>query len=115
MSLLTEAATDFAIMERTENSDGEGGYEEIWSESGNIKCAVSFDTSIQSRIAAQSGVTSRYTITTDRDVVLKHHDVIKRLTDGKVFRITSDGDDKYTPISATLNMRQVTAEEWQIP
>ena len=48
------------------------------------------------------------------DYVLYYHDVIKRLSDGKIFRITSDGDDKATPKSASLNMRSVSAEEWSL-
>jgi hypothetical protein len=48
-------------------------------------------------------------------MVLQYHDVFRRLSDGKIFRVTSDGDDKFTPDTATLNMRQVTAEEWEPP
>lgn len=44
-----------------------------------------------------------------------YHDVIKRLKDGKILRITSDGDDSATPASASLNMRTCTAEEWTPP
>ena len=40
--------------------------------------------------------------------------MFKRLSDGKIFRVTSDGDDKYTPSSANLNMRQVSCEEWEL-
>ena len=43
--------------------------------------------------------------------MLSYNDIFKRKSDGKIFRVTSDGDDKYTPDSAILNMRQVTAEE----
>ena len=46
---------------------------------------------------------------------LEYHDVIKRLRDNKFFRITSDGEDKFTPSSASLDMRQVSAEEWSLP
>ena len=46
---------------------------------------------------------------------LQYHDVFRRNRDLKIFRVTSDGDDKHTPASATLNMRQVTAEEWSLP
>jgi hypothetical protein len=45
---------------------------------------------------------------------LEYHEVFRRLDDGKVFRVTSDGDDKFTPASAGLNMRQVTAEEFEV-
>jgi hypothetical protein len=38
--------------------------------------------------------------------------VFRRESDGKIFRVTSDGDDKKTPPSAGLDMRQVTAEEF---
>ena len=47
-------------------------------------------------------------------MTLEYHDVFRRIRDGKIFRVTSDGDDKHTPASANLNMRQVTAEEWSI-
>jgi hypothetical protein len=57
-------------------------------------------------------VTSLYTVTTSRAIVLEYHDVFRRESDGKIFRVTSDGDDLYTPKSAGLDMRQVTAEEW---
>ena len=40
-----------------------------------------------------------------------HGDIIKRLSDDKFFWITSDGTDKKTPLSSTLDMRVVTAEE----
>ena len=56
-----------------------------------------------------------YTITTGKAVNLQYHDVFRRVRDGKIFRVTSDGDDKHTPASAALNMRQVTAEEWELP
>ena len=43
-----------------------------------------------------------------------YHDIFKRIRDGKVFRVTSDGDDVFTPQSATLDMRQCTCEEFKI-
>ena len=61
------------------------------------------------------GLTSLYTITTKKAVTLQYHDIVKRVSDGKVFRVTSDGDDQKTPASATLDMRNVTAEEFDLP
>ena len=63
------------------------------------------------RIAEKQGVTALYTITTRKNINLQYHEIIKRVRDGKLFRITSDGDDNATPGSAGLNMRQVSAEE----
>jgi hypothetical protein len=54
-------------------------------------------------------------VTTRKTKLLEYHDVFRRESDSKIFRVTSDGDDKHTPESAGLNMRQVTAEEFVLP
>lgn len=112
MSLLEQAMDDCVLMDKRTEADGYGGYRTVWTEGADFQAAIVFDTSIQARTAEKQGVTSLYTVTTSRALTLEYHDVFKRMRDGKVFRVTSDGDDKFTPASATLNMRQVTAEEW---
>lgn len=115
MSLLTEQYEDLQLKVKTSVEDGEGGLITTWTDGAKFVGAVTFDTSMQARIGEKSGVSSLYTVTTKKNTVLEYHDVFARLSDGKIFRVTSDGDDKYTPNSATLNMRQVTAEEWILP
>lgn len=115
MSLLDSALEQFVMLDKTTQPDGYGGYIRTWTEGAAFEAAAAFDTSVQARIAEVQGVTSLYTITTRKAMNLQYHDVIKRVSDNKVFRITSDGDDKKTPMCATLNMRQVTAEEWELP
>lgn len=115
MSLLDDMMEQFHIMDKTTAPDGYGGVVTKWSEGAAFQGVATFDTSMQARIGDVQGVKSRYTLTTARTVVLQFHDVVKRDRDGKVLRITSDGDDKYTPDSASLDMRQATAEEWVIP
>lgn len=115
MSLLTDAMTSCTPIRQTVSDDGYGGTVEDFAEDEPFDAAIVFDTSIQARQAEAAGVSSRYTVTTKREKVLKYHDVFRREADGKIFRVTSDGDDKYTPVSASLDMRQVTAEEWRLP
>lgn len=115
MSLLTDAMEDCIILNKTKEPDGYGGYRNVWTEGAGFKAAIVFDNSMQSRIAQKQGVTSRYTITTPRSLTLDFHDVFRRLRDNKIFRVTDDGDDKFTPASTALDMRQVTAEEWSLP
>lgn len=115
MSLLDDAMERCAIMDKTTTDDGYGGYTPTWTSGAEFDAAIVFDTSMQARAAEKSGVTSMYTVTTRKQMTLEYHDVFMRLRDGKIFRVTSDGDDKYTPASASLNMRQVTAEEWSLP
>lgn len=92
--------------------DGEGGRYTTWVDGFTFDASFEFNSSMQARIAEKDGVTSLYTITYPPDVKLEYHDVLKRLSDGKVFRVTSDGDDIKTPEMATFQFRKVTAEEY---
>lgn len=114
MSLLSEAMENCIMLDKTTTSDGYGGYVIDWKEGAPINAAIVLDSSMEARVAEKQGVTALYTITTNKNINLQYHDVLKRLRDGKVFRVTSDGDDKHTPMSANLNMRQVSAEEWNL-
>ena len=114
MSLLTEAMEKCIMMDKRTTPDGYGGFDTTWIEGADFDAAVVLDTSIEARQAEQAGVTAIYTVTTKKTVNLQYHDVFKRVSDGKIFRVKSDGDDKKTPGSATLNMRNVNAEEWRL-
>lgn len=113
MSLLSEAMEKCTMLDRTTTSDGRGGFTTKWVKGADFDAACVFDSSMQARVAEAAGVKSLYTITTAKNVNLQYHDVFIRASDNKIFRVTSDGDDKKTPASATLNMRQVTAEEFE--
>ena len=115
MSLLDEFYEDYTLMTKTLTPDGYGGYNTTWKESGTFKAAAVLDSSIEAEIGKVQGVTSVYTITTPKSINLDYHDVIKRNSDNSTFRITSDGTDKKTPASASIDMRQVRAESWEIP
>lgn len=115
MSLLKDAMTTCVILNKLTVPDGYGGYKPTYAEGAEFEAAVVLDSSMESLIAQKQGVTAVYTITTNRDLNLQYHDVLRRKKDGKIFRVTSDGDDKLTPPSATLDMRQVRAEEWTLP
>lgn len=112
MSLLNDAMIKCVFLDKKKTSDGQGGYINTWTEGAEFQAAVTFDTSIEARTAEKQGVTNLYTVSTRKAITLDYHDVFKRLSDGKIFRVTSDGDDKATPESAKLNMRVVTSEEW---
>lgn len=115
MSLVDNAMEKSYIMDKTTSPDGYGGVKTTWKVGAEISVAYSFDDSTSARIAEQEGVTNRYTLTTKKTVNLQYHDVVKRDRDDKYFRITSDGDDNHTPNTSSLNMRQVEAEEWELP
>lgn len=115
MSLLSEAMESCTMLDRTTSNDGYGGFDITWSDGATFGAAIVLDNSMQARVAAVQGLTALYTVTTTRAVNLQYHDVFRRNSDNAVFRVTSDGDDKKTPASATLDMRQVSAEKWSLP
>ena len=112
MSLLTDAMESCRMINKSVVDDGYGGEMTTWTLGAAFQAAITFDSSIEARIGQSQGVTSLYTVTTPRTKVLQYHDVFKRVSDGKIFRVTSDGDDRFTPSSTALDMRQVSAEEF---
>ena len=115
MSLLAEQMESCVMINKTIVDDGYGGYMPKYESGVEFFAAITFDTSIEARTAEKQGVTNLYTVTTGKQITLEYHNIFRRDSDGKIFRVTSDGDDKHTPASASLNMRQVTAEEWELP
>ena len=115
MSLLSDAMEACTMLDKQTRPDGYGGYTTAWVDGAPIKAAVVLDTSMEARTAEVSGVTALYTVTTKKNINLQYHDVFRRNKDGKIFRVKSDGDDNATPDRANLNMRQVTAEEYELP
>lgn len=114
MSLLESMMEPFVILNKSKISDGEGGFILTWEDGPEILAIATQDTTMQARIAEKEGVTSIYTITTNKSVLLEFHDVLKRKKDGRIFRITSDSSDKVSPSMSSLDIAQATAERWEL-
>ena len=114
MSLLKQAMEDVVMLEKKRVPDGEGGFTTDWAEGVQFKAAITFNSSLEAKVAEKQGVTSLYSVICPINAKLEYHDVIRRLRDGKIFRITSDGDDEITPDSATFQFAKVSAEEWYL-
>ena len=94
--------------------DGQGGYDTYWTEGARFRAAVVKNKTLAARVAEKEGVTEVYTITTEPGVKLDFHDVFKRLSDGLVFRVTSNARDSETPDMASFAFEQVHAERWEL-
>lgn len=102
------------FVEKKQTPDGSGGYYTEWTEGEQFRAAIVRDTSTEARIAEAAGTVELYTITASRSVRLAYHAVIKRLSDGKTFRITSDNSEKKTPVCTALDIAQSNAEAWRL-
>ena len=114
MSLLDESMEKFTIVEKRRVKDGYGGYQTEYYDGVDFMGALVLDNSLQGRTALKEGVTDVFTLTTDKSLTLSFHDIVRRDSDQVTFRVTSNGAEKKTPDSATLNMRQVSAEKWSL-
>lgn len=118
IGFLEEQAVECQMLNMQVTKDEYGGYTQYprrWVDGIKFKAAIGFSASTENAIAEQQGVTSLYEVATDRALVLQYHDVFRRLSDGKIFRVTTDGDDNPTPTSSAIDSRIVRAEEWSLP
>ena len=106
---------DFVLLTRDVVPDNMGGWFETWLESAAFKCLMSFHNSVEAITAAQQGVTSVFTGTIDKAFPLQYRDVIKRVSDGEIFRVTSHPDDDKVPAIATAQIKEFSAEKFVLP
>ena len=114
MSLIDCMMESCVFMVKKSEPDGSGGGKTVWEDGEPLSAAIIRDTSTEARIAEAAGTVEMYTVTVSRSVHLKYHAVIKRLSDGKTFRITSDNAEKKTPYCTALDIAQATAEAWRL-
>lgn len=110
--LMNDYVESCTLLEKTRMPDGEGGWTNTWVDGLSFKAAITYDTTLQARVAESEGMKATYTVTTEKGMPLDFHDVFRRERDKQVFRVTSQGDDKVTPASASFQVSQVAAEEW---
>ena len=115
MSLMEDFKVNCVILDKQRVTDGEGGFTTKWVEGAKFPASIKHNTTLEAKIAEKQGVTSLYTVDTAKNAMLSYHDVFKRLYDGKIFRVTSDGEDKQSPERASFSFSQVTAEEYKLP
>lgn len=112
MSLIDVAKVDVVMVDKITAPDGMGGIVRVWAEGAPFRAAIVKDITLAARVAEKEGVTELYTVTVDKGIELDYHDVFKRVSDGAVFRVTSNVTDSKTPSVASFQIGQVTAERW---
>lgn len=115
MSLITASMKRCIWLEPNEAEDGEGGVSTVWNAAGYFYAAVNQISSTRRVNAERYEATNMYAVTVDANTALPFGGVFKRLSDGKTFRLVTDGSDKRTPETSALNIRRATAEEWRLP
>lgn len=113
--LMNDFLEPCTMLEKSKQPDGEGGWRNVWTDGAEFSAAITYDTTLSARVAEQEGMKATYTVTTEKSMPLDFHDVFRRDSDRQIFRVTSQGSDKKTPKSASFQVSQVAAEEWELP
>ena len=111
--IMNERVSKCVLLEKVRVPDGEGGWQTSWSDGMEFDAAISHTSSIEARVAESEGMTSTYTVWTEKGFSLDFHDVF-RDESGEVYRVTSQGGDEVTPESASFQLEHVSAERWQL-
>ena len=111
--IMNERVLGCTLLEKTRVPDGEGGWETRWVDGMAFEASITHNSSIEARVAESEGMTSTYTVWTEKGITLDFHDVF-RDENGQVYRVTSQGGDEVTPSSASFQLEHVSAERWQL-
>ena len=115
MSLITQIMENCLIMNRQRTDDDMGGYAETWTEGASFKAAIIKNSTTEAQIAEKQGIDELFTVVTAKGFDLSFHDVFKRVSDGAIFRVTSNIKDSEAPDASTVKIAKVTAEKWVLP
>lgn len=111
MSLVSNEMVECQMIDKTTQPDGYGGVMTVWADGAKFQAAVVLASAQERIVAAQEGTHAQYGVLTTRNICLMYGDLFRRVSDGKLFRVKSDGTDNKTPKNARLDLRRVEAEE----
>ncbi len=115
MSLLDDFSRTCVLMEKTRQPSSAGGYITTWTEGVEFANHLALDTSMESRIAEQQGVTSVYSALVDAVLPIEYGDYFKDRETGHTYRVTSRPEEKQAPKSASFQLKYFTAERAELP
>lgn len=104
----------FVILDKTTTS-GPFGPQISWQPGLTFNCLLTFNSSMEARVAEQAGVTSLFSGLCEKNIPIEFHTVFKRVSDGATFRVTSEPKDDESPEIASFSVKAFTAEKYELP
>ena len=104
------------MMDKATISDGAGGFDTAWVEGARFNAFVRKETAPELIVAEKEGVKETFTVVVMKGVPLEYHDVFKRVSDGAVFRLTSNVLDDAAPEAASppVKIAKAGCERWEL-
>jgi len=107
--MITDMFESFKMVTVKSTPSDFGGTTETYTDGDAFTAGVAVNQSLEMKIAEQNGVKTVYDIIT-LGTQLTHGDLIKRVSDSAIFRITSDSAGCVAPTLASIAYKQASAE-----
>ena len=114
MSLLEEYSTEYTILLVEEQDDEYGSTITKYVDGMTFIGQLAFMSDSIMSVSEALGLMTSYRLIIPKGVVLEFHDIVRRNSDGKVFRVKSNSANVYTPSSSGLDLSYVELEEWSL-
>lgn len=115
LMLLDSMMEQCRIMNHIRLDDDVGGYSDTWTEGAKFDATIIKNSTTEAQIAEKQGVEELFTVVVKKGFSLAFHDVFKRVSDGQIFRVTSNVKDSEAPNASSVKIAKVTAEKWVLP
>ena len=111
--LYDEAMEDCVLLVEKHTPDGSGGTVTAWEDGASFRAAMVLDTSDGIVAGDAARVHNVYHVYVDPADAPAYHTVFRRVSDGRVFRVTQEG--KTAPARASFRLSVCMAEGWEVP
>lgn len=111
MSLIDSFRTSFTRLVRTAERDSAGHIVYSYFDGESFSAALVLSGSSEKETAGNVKAVSSYTLTADEDVVIEYADILRRESDGRLFRVTGFVSEE-PPATASFSFRQYSAEDF---
>lgn len=112
MRLYESMLEPFAFMDKLHMPDGEGGTIITYVPAATFNAVAVPDSTLAAVVAGVERAKVVYAVYMPSGVSTAFNDIIKRVSDGALFRITDAGQEP--PPSATVKLRKAQAERWEL-
>ena len=114
MTLLDQMQERCQLLNKVTTDDLFGSTRTVWTDGATFDATIIKNSTTEAMIAEKQGITELFTVVTKKSFRLEYHDVFRRLTDGQIFRVTSNGKDSEAPEASSVKIAKVTAEKWEL-
>lgn len=101
---------EYCILDKISQPDPFGGVLYVYQEGARFTGGPVIDSTAETRIAQQEGARTTYTLVVKKPIELERGTLIRRLSDGANYKLTTDTRDMKTPDFSGLACAQATME-----